>query len=150
MNNPPIAIPDIRFSRWSPWSDRKHLADLNLPGVYALAHLENGPPEDGADAESLEIIYFGQTCRDLGTRLRQFDQSAFRAGRNHAGGETYSRQFPGDTGETLYVAVFPVANFAQNEQYGPAIRERYIKYIEQVLLWCYTVRWRRPPICNRG
>lgn len=100
-----------QFSKWKRWNDRLTLADLKLPGVYALA-LTN---EDISNLDySLipEIKYFGMTNakKGLASRLVQFDNVIHdRKGPGHGGGWRFRFDYP--DGKTmlpfLFVSVSP-------------------------------------------
>ena len=106
-----------------------------------LAKFPAGAPNGQADPLAEKIVYFGETCASLKARWRQFQRSAFEDGSDHSGGETYRRLFPNQV-QDLYVAARPVRTP------DSPIRRVFIRYIERKLLWEYTQRWQRPPVCN--
>lgn len=65
-----------RFSVWSRWHERKQLAGLEFPGVYAIA-LSDKDISGKPFAWRPEILYVGMTNAKGGlkSRLRQFDNT---------------------------------------------------------------------------
>ena len=97
------------FSTWMRWSERKVLAGLNYPGVYALAI---SPTDISGQAFSWqqEIVYIGMTNSKGGlkSRLQQFDNT-IKGGDGHGGGHRVRFKHPdyAKLTEQLYVSVCP-------------------------------------------
>jgi hypothetical protein len=97
------------FSDWAKWANRKALADLACPGVYALAI---SPTEISATAFSWrqEIVYVGMTNSKGGlkSRLQQFDDT-IKGREGHGGGCRVRFKHPDyqKLASHLYVSVCP-------------------------------------------
>jgi hypothetical protein len=137
----PKSDPQIVFSAWVRWSECTTLGGIRFPGVYLLAHFRNCP-SGAADPRAKQIIYIGETCRNLIGRWRQFNRSAFRGKRGHSGGRAYRKVFGCGSGR-LWVAAFPVIEL--NEELRPS----FIRFAERKLIWEYAMKWGAPPRCNR-
>jgi hypothetical protein len=97
------------FSHWESWAKRAALADLNFPGVYALAI-------SGTDIAATpflwrpEIIYIGMTNAKGGlmSRLQQFDYTV-KGGEGHGGGHLvrFRHSNYAKLNSQLYVSVCP-------------------------------------------
>jgi hypothetical protein len=137
-----MELPNIEFSSWHKWKERKYVKNSDYPGVYLLAKYESVPSGHACWVDQ-NVIYIGETCNNsLQGRWRQFDRSAFQAKSGHSGGTTYNKTF-GDKGFDLYVAALPVADLDQN------LRPVFIRFVERRLILDFTVKWGKPPICNR-
>ena len=97
------------FSAWMPWSDRNSHAEIECPGVYAIARFDS-PPDRAQFSLREELIYFGMTNSKGGLkyRLKQFDRT-ISGHLEHGGADrvlhaypNYSRLLP-----KLFVAVAP-------------------------------------------
>jgi len=135
-------LPDVLFSNWTPWAHRQEIPAIADPGVYALAHFLRDVPET-VDPQAVEIIYFGETCGSLHTRLNQFAHSAFEGGNDHCGGRTYRELFGDEFMEKLFVSAFPPHGL------NDILRPLFIRYLERKLILDYALKWGTPPVCNR-
>ncbi len=132
---------EIIFSHWTRWTERTLLKGIHSPGVYLLAHFDVEPAGQ-ANPRAKQIVYIGETCKNLMRRWRQFNRSAFEGKFGHSGGRTYRRVFD-DQGDNLYVAAFAVEGL--DEQ----IRSLFIRYVERKLIWDFARNWGAAPRCNR-
>lgn len=133
--------PGIAFSQWNRWKERSSLDNVDLPGVYLLAHFQTAP--DGpADPTDKQIIYIGATDRPLTERWRDFDRVISGKTDNHSGAKTYRKLF-GHRIDDLYVAALPVG-------LGRKFSWWFSQYVEAKLLWEFVWQWASPPPCNRG
>jgi hypothetical protein len=140
-----MQFPDIIFSEWHKWPNRKSIVNSRDPGVYLLAKFENGQPTSGA-ADPLEshVVYIGETCASLRQRWNQFDNSAFRGRRGHSGGLTYKARI-NDEGKDLFVAAFAVSENLVPE----VLRSTFIQFVERKLILDFVMNHEnRLPFCN--
>ncbi len=120
-------LPEIIFSKWVQWENRKTLPYINCPGVYLLAKFR-AVPNGRADPLDKNIIYFGETCRDIKGRWGEFDRCAFREkSKGHTGGKSYKKKY-GDSGEDLHVSAFPVKGISKE------LEPWFIRFQERKLL----------------
>ena len=137
-----VREPPVVFSPWTRWAERAAIPNAHLPGVYLLALFDPAPPRR-VDPLAEAMIYIGEsTDNGLLRRLYQFGHSAFDGKPGHSGGVLY-REAIGDTGESLYVAAFPVAHVPRD------LRPLFIRYVAQKLLWDWARTWGAAPLCNR-
>lgn len=139
MNN--NKLPKVKFSDWCAWGDRNNLNNIEYPGVYILAKFKSSSSKK-VNLKDKNIIYIGETCSSLKKRLRQFNRSAFIGCRGHSGGISYNKKF-NDTGDDLYVAIFPVVNLSDS------MRHLYIRYIERKIILDYALKNGNQPILNK-
>lgn len=138
-----MILPDIIFSKWTPWAARTDLDKIDLPGVYILARFTT-PPRGNADPHTKEVVYIGETCQTLEKRWRQFHRAAFEEKNGHSGGKNYRRTFGGN-GDNLFVAAFRVNKLDLNDK----LRPLFIRYVERKLIWEYAQKWCDAPECNK-
>lgn len=97
------------FSIWTRWSKRAGLANLNYPGVYALA-ISRTDLSGQPFSWKREIVYIGMTNAKGGlkSRLQQFD-STIKGGDGHGGGHRvrFKHQDYTKLSKHLYVSVCP-------------------------------------------
>jgi hypothetical protein len=97
------------FSAWTRWSERTGLANLNFPGVYALA-LSPKNLAGQSFSWQRQIAYIGMTNSKGGlkSRLQQFD-NAIKGGEGHGGGHRFRFKYADYTklSRQLYVSVCP-------------------------------------------
>ena len=137
-----MELPNIEFTSWHKWKERKRVKNSDYPGVYIIAKFES-VPSGHAHWLDQNIIYIGETCNNsLQGRWRQFDRSAFKDKSGHSGGATYNRKF-GDTGIDLYVAALPVADVGRN------LKPFFTRFVERKLILDFVAKWGKPPVCNR-
>lgn len=121
----------IEFSKWYPWNkrDEKNIPNIKKPGVYILAIFDNEPKDEPANPKEEHIIYIGETCRTLHTRLNQFDKAAFYSGKNHSGGLSCCKKLKGKK-KKLYVAVFTINDKVPSDK----IKKFQIRYVERKII----------------
>ncbi len=135
-----------KFSNWVHFSDFKTLESVKLPGVYVLAHFNDGVPSD-IDVCKSNTVYVGETTKQtICKRLAQFGRSAFFRKNGHSGGWTYSEKyFKGIEQdlipENLYVAILPID---KSEKESKA----FIKLVERLVIWQYFQVNNDYPSCN--
>ena len=129
------------FTPWIRWQDRSAL-DLKFPGVYLLAAFKRTPPP-GAPVLSKRIIYIGETCRTLRSRLGGFNRAALKGNGGHSGGTTFHYATDKPPMSELCVSVLSV----KSEQ-EPQV-SAYIRYVERALIWDFVKKYRRLPRFNR-
>ena len=134
-------LPKVSFSKWTQWKYRETIQDLNFPGVYILAKFKT-VPIGRANPRHKNIIYFGETCRKLKQRWRDFDQSAFQGKSGHSGGWSYNDE-DGDSGKNLYVSAFPVKNL--NKELEPW----FIRFQERKLLMEFVCKYGAKYLLNK-
>lgn len=96
-----------RFSNWIKWADRNILADIQFPGIYALAHT-TGDISNKPFSFRQEIIYFGMTNSrgGLKSRLQQFENTiAGKAGHGGAMRVRFTHTEYSELVDRLYVAI---------------------------------------------
>ncbi len=139
-----IKEPAISFTPWTRWADRNLVKNAHLPGVYLLAHWDDGPPSR-VDPLSQEIVCIGETTEgSLMGRWQQFNRAAFEGKPGHSGGMVYHETF-GDgeeDAERLYVAAFVPEGLSRE------LRSLFIRYVERKLVWEWARRWGSAPVCN--
>ena len=138
-----MILPEINFSIWKHWEDRNSLPNINLPGVYILAHFDELPP---GSANTLEknIIYIGETCdQTLRDRLNAFNRCGFNGKDGHSGGKTYWDLYQGKARDNLFVSVFPIPSGYGN------LRPLYIRFVERKLILDYALKWGFSPEINK-
>lgn len=81
-----VSIPELNFSPWYSWENRKRSPIRNWPGVYILS-ISTKQLEDTIPSFS-DVVYIGMTVRKEGLRGRwgDFDRS-IRGGGGHSGGK---------------------------------------------------------------
>ena len=132
---------EIKFSKWYRWDERdeKNIPNIKKPGVYILAIFDKNVPKcNVADHKDEHIIYIGETCRTLHTRLNQFNRSAFefyddngKPKKGHSGGKLYRDcDKLKDKEDKLYVAVFTI----DNDSLSDKIKKFQIRYVERKLI----------------
>ncbi|MCI3206394.1 MULTISPECIES: hypothetical protein [Pandoraea] len=135
------------LSDWAKYTDHKALDDLDLPGIYCLAHFEK-PPTTAPSVTAKEIIYIGETTeQNIARRLYQFGRTAFKRYPAHSGGsrysDTYLMSIPVDRPpENLYVAIMAFRSS------NPEETKVYIKYLERAAIWSYFQTNHAIPSCN--
>lgn len=141
-----MKLPKARFSEWVQWKKReKDLKNPDFPGIYMLAKFKKTIPKGSADPLLENIIYFGETCKRLNERLRQFDRAAFRRGQsndNHSGGRSYRERY-GDAGENLFVSIFPVKSLEGG------LTSYFIRFQERKLILDFVCKHRTNHLLNK-
>jgi hypothetical protein len=104
-----IDFPDLVFSDWYPWDDRKSIKNSKYPGIYMIAISDKDL--SGEQPQYEEVSYIGMTNSHKGLQGRwyQFYQSV-RGKSGHSGGNTVYKELGHyDTWpETLFVCALPV------------------------------------------
>lgn len=137
-----MTLPDVIFSNWLPWNDRRAIPGHDFQGVYLLGRFENKVPTMVSHTDE-NVIYIGESTRQcLRTRIKDFNRSAFLQKNGHSGGWTYYAQYA-DKGETLYVSGFPV------KIEKDVLRTQFIYYLERKLILDFVLKWDRLPACNK-
>lgn len=137
-----MTLPNVEFSQWTPWKDRRSLTSHDCKGVYMMARFEDLPPPAVRHIDE-HVIYIGESTQQcLRTRIKDFNQTAFGKKKTHGGGKAYRKTYS-DDGANLYVAVFPVD--LENEQ----LATQFILYVERKLLLEYFQSWNHLPACNK-
>lgn len=100
---------ELNFSKWHRWVNRNRIANINYPGVYAIAISKN---KEHHDFSWDEIIYIGMTNSGNGLkgRLQQFDD-VIKSGEGTHGGASrvYFKYRKYELLEPdLYVAIQPI------------------------------------------
>jgi hypothetical protein len=99
----------MKFSDWIEWPDRNKLANLQYPGIYAIAYSKHNINNNCFDWIE-EIVYIGMTnAKDgLRSRLKQFDNTIIgKEGHGGAKRVRYKYKDYDDLIKHLYVAVYP-------------------------------------------
>ena len=139
-----MGLPKIEFTPWIPWKQRNEKVNPKAPGVYVLAKFA-AAPTGNANPLDKDVIYFGETCRSLKGRWRQFEISAFQGKRAHSGGSNYREAFK-NSGENLYVAALPVT---EERLPNKKLRNSFIRYVERKLLLDWVAKFKKMPKCNK-
>lgn len=129
-----------------PFDEFRNIKGVDKPGCYLLAHFEKKPEQANVGMTD-NIVYIGETTRQtIGTRLAQFERSAFMRKNGHSGGWTYSKLFlgaqrVGAAPGNLYVSILSVDREGKESK-------AYIKYLERLLIWEYFKVQGDYPLCN--
>ncbi|OPX22896.1 MAG: hypothetical protein B1H03_03220 [Planctomycetales bacterium 4484_113] len=130
----------LKFSTWHRWDERTRIRWVDEPGVYLLAL--GVKPDEHCDPADKRIIYIGETCATLKRRLNQFNATAFRNSRGHAGGRAY-REIIRKPPEKLFVAAC-APQIQKNLE-----RSAFIRFLERKLILGYVLANGRLPKCNK-
>jgi len=138
----------VRYSfesrNWLPWSDRGNVSGAQHPGVYLIGRFDDNVP-GSIDPIDPAILYIGETTgQTIGTRLHQFNRSAFTGRQAHSGGWTFHTAHAlADPPPWLFVTTV-------NLDTSELLAGVFIKYVERLLLWNYASAHGRLPACNKG
>ena len=83
-----VSIPELNFSPWYSWENRKRYPLKKLPGVYIIAICEKAL--EGKIPSFSDVVYIGMTVRKDGLigRWRDLDRCLRKGGGSHSGGES--------------------------------------------------------------
>lgn len=143
--------PELQFSKWIRWKDRRKYPQGKLPGVYMLA-ITNKDLE-GQNPRFEDVVYIGMTNSRGGliSRWNQFDNSIHNKP-EHSGGKTVFR----DLGDSniwkfkLFVCVLPVDCNVLKDTQGPEdlIQMGWIAFLEYEAMAVYKKAMRKEPKYN--
>jgi hypothetical protein len=86
-----VSIPELNFSPWYSWENRKRYPLSNLPGVYIIAICKK--ELEGKIPSFSDVVYIGMTVRREGLigRWGDLNRCICRGGGYHSGGERIFR-----------------------------------------------------------
>lgn len=137
--------PVTKFGCWTPWGHRTEISGIEASGVYLLAHFPGAAPPGAASPVDRHIVYIGETHRQsLAKRWADFQRSASRGARGHAGGRTYHKLY-GRVRRDLYVAAFSRLPAPWSDRQ----RRFFIRYLEAKLISAFCRTYSDDGLCNK-
>jgi hypothetical protein len=140
-----------RFCQWTPWSERKAIADSGYPGVYVIAR--SMQDISGTRFKWLDrIIYVGMTnaISGLSGRLKQFDVTVRGRTTRHGGADRvrFKHQNYERLASSLFVAVAPFKCDPSSHLPGDLRKMGEVAKFEFACLAEYAERFDRLPQFN--
>jgi hypothetical protein len=139
------------FTRWVPWLNRAQLAELDMPGVYALA-ITDRDISGRVFSWRAEIVYVGMTNAQNGLRGRLMQFDATVAGRrvSHGGADRvrYKHRNVDRLAKRLYVSVNRVQCNVESNLPRDLLSMGDVARLEYVCLAAYARKFGRLPEFN--
>ncbi len=129
------------FSRWYPWEQLRDVPEANSNGVFIIARFSTRPRNPASHIKK-EVVFvggsYGQTS-SIRKRLGDFNASATTGRKRASGGQTYFREFKGDT-RGLY---FAFTKITFRKDIFDVVRDCVYEMLRD-----YHAKWSDTPVCN--
>lgn len=126
-----IELPELRFSNWYRWENRKTIPGKQHPGVYMIAIINK--EIEGNKPEFIDVSYIGMTNSKQGLkgRWQQFFDSIRGKGSHSGGNKVYADLGHYDTWrEKLFVCAMPIDCNTNEPSASDLIRMGWVTYLK--------------------
>jgi hypothetical protein len=140
----------MKFSKWVSWDKRNQLADIEFPGVYAIA-ISKKNINDKRYSLIKEIVYFGMTNSEGGlkSRLQKFDNT-IKGKEGHGGAERFRFKYRDykKLCKLLYVAIRPFHCDVKSNESRDLLKMGEVAKYEYVCFADYVKKYKTLPDFN--
>lgn len=126
-----IELPELSFSPWKHWAERKEIQNSEYPGIYLISISKKDLL--GQYPEYKDVVYIGMTNSKQGLRGRwnQFHNS-ISGKRGHSGGNTVFKElgYYQEWKESLYVSAMPIICNTVSPDENDLLKMGWVAYLE--------------------